>query len=366
MKIPALTLQLLLLTLIVGCSGSGGGGGAAPPSPGTNSPAPSVPDPAQSWDLARAAPESVGVAAADVDRLLNHLDTDAAVQSVMLVKNGRIVGERYAAGMDAETSGTSWSVAKSFYAAALGAALDEGLINSLDDPASNYLVEWQGTEKATITLRQLLEMRGGLPDANIFVQNDQTAYALSRDTVATPGSQFIYSNPTSQLLEPLLRRTTGLSAHEYLATRILAPIGIDTNGVGFWLDPTGTQPLTYCCLDMKPADFARFGLLFARGGQWEGTQVLSRDFVEASLRAQTSLFYGLHWWVLNPRVSAAQGLDGQKIYVWPAADLVLVVLTRYSHFQNQGHVLSLTNFPATAAASFDQDRLLALLNPLGP
>ena len=130
------------------------------------------------------------------------------------------------------------------------------------------------------------------------------------------------------------------------------------NQVGLWFDSTGVNPMTYCCIDMRAEDFARFGLLYARGGSWDGVQVISQAFVNESLTPQ-SAFYGLQWWVLNQNffgiaapgtVSAALGLNGQKIYVWPAEDVVLVVLTIYDHFQNQGYVLSASNWPDTCTA----------------
>jgi CubicO group peptidase (beta-lactamase class C family) len=121
-----------------------------------------------------------------------------------------------------------------------------------------------------------------------------------------------------------------------LANKVLAPIGINTNSVGFWLDATGTNPMTYCCLDMRPDDFARFGLLFARGGAWDGEQIISPNYVSQSMIANGA--YGYQWWVLNSAywngrqvpidIIAALGLNGQKIYIWPEQDIVIVVLTK--------------------------------------
>ncbi|MFV2090740.1 MAG: hypothetical protein ACC642_08790, partial [Pseudomonadales bacterium] len=210
-----------------------------------------------------------------------------------------------------------------------------------------------------------------------------SAYAIDVDLVNTPGSVFVYSNPTAQLFEPILLRATGLDAHSYLSQKILAAIGIDTGDIGLWYDPSGVNAMTYCCIDMRPDDFARFGLLYARGGEWDGEQIVSSEYVEGSLTAQSSN-YGWQWWVLNENffgtgvsisVSAALGLDGQKIYVWPEADVVLVVLTRYQHFRNQGYVLAVPdNFPDTCSArnscvtstgppvaSFDQHTLVELM-----
>ena len=311
------------------------------------------------WALPRTVPDDAGIAACSANDVVDHVFTDHAVQSVLLVADGTVIAERYADGYDVASLGTSWSVAKSFYSAAVGVAIDRGHIASLDQPASDFFTEWAGTNKAAITVRDLLEMRAGLPDPNIFVQRDQTAFALAQSPVRAPGTTFQYSNITSQLFEPLIRRATGMDAHDWLASTILDPIGVDRGAIGMWLDPTGTQPLTYCCLDMRPDDFARFGVLFANDGDWEGETLIPADYVHTSLSAQ-SPFYGLQWWVMNATyfegreppiaVSAAHGLEGQHIYVWPDGKVVLVVLTRYEHDPSQGYVLSLANYPSTCGA----------------
>ena len=311
------------------------------------------------WALPRTVPDDAGIAACAANAVLDHVFTDRAVQSALLVADGTVIAERYAQGYDIASLGTSWSVAKSFYSAAVGVAIDRGHIASLDQRASDFFTEWAETNKAAITVRDLLEMRAGLPDPNIFVQRDQTAFALAQNPIRSRGTAFQYSNVTSQLFEPLIRRATGMDAHDWLASTILDPIGIDRSAIGMWLDPTGTQPLTYCCLDMRPDDFARFGVLFANDGDWDGETLIPADYVHTSLSAQ-SPFYGLQWWVMNATyfegveppiaVSAAHGLEGQHIYVWPDGNVVLVVLTRYEHDPSQGYVLSLANFPSTCRA----------------
>ncbi len=344
-----------LLTVLASC---GGGGGSSNTLDITQIPSAST-SPTPVWTLERVTPGDVDTAQGDVDAILDHVFGDQAVQAAVLVKLGYIIGERYAVNYSGADLTTSWSVAKSFYSAAIGVAIDEGWITSLDQKASDLLTEWQGTNKEDITIRNMLEMRAGLPEnVGVFFETDQTAYALSQTLVNTPGTAFLYSNVNSQLFELLLLRATGLSAHLYLTEKILDPIGIDMTQAGLWFDSTGVNPMTYCCIDMRAEDFARFGLLYARGGTWDGVQVVSQAYVNESLAPQ-SAFYGLQWWVLNQNffgtaapvtVSAALGLNGQKIYVWPDEDVVLVVLTIYDHFQNQGYVLSDTNWPDTCTA----------------
>ncbi|MEM7077205.1 MAG: serine hydrolase [Pseudomonadota bacterium] len=347
-----------LLSAVLSACGGGGGGSSAPAPVSTPTPA----TPAQlnaTFSLATASPAEVGTTTAAVEAVLDHIFTDAAIQGVLVTKRGYVIGERYSAGKDAQSLGTSWSVAKSFYSAAVGVAIDEGWITSLEQPASDFLTEWQGGPKADVTIGQLLEMRAGLPaDSQIFFADDQTAYALALDQTQSAGGAFVYSNPTSQLFEPLLQRATGLDAHNYLIDKILQPISVDSNTIGLWFDRTGANPITYWGLDMRIRDFARFGLLFARDGMWDGQQVVSADFANAAT-STTSAIYGMQWWIMNAdffgtstpiEVYAARGLDGQKIYVFEDADIVVVVLTQYEHPANQGYTLSDSNFPDTCTA----------------
>ena len=380
-------LFVSLISVLTACGGGGGGDGTAAPAPAppasTETP-PAIQASTLNWNLSRVSPAEADTTVNAVEAILDHVFGDAAVQSAMLVKDGYIVGERYAEGIDANTLGTSWSVAKSYYSAAVGIAVDEGWISSLDQPASDFFTEWEGSSKSDITIRDLLEMRSGLPaSSRIFFAADQTAFSLDLNKTRPEGGTFVYSNPTSQLFEPLLLRSTGLDAHSYLRQKLLSPIGINVDQIGMWRDAVG-NPVTYFGLDMRPEDMARFGLLYARGGEWDGTQVVSESYVTASISAQSE-FYGFQWWLMNEayfnaavpiQVAAALGLEGQKIYVWPEGDVVLVVFTRYEHNANAGYTLSPTNFPSTCAGrnscndsdvsvpSFSQYNLMFLLQEL--
>ena len=126
--------------------------------------------------------------------------------------------------------------------------------------------------------------------------------------------------------------------------KILEPIGISAANVGLWLDSTGTQPMTYCCIDMRPDDFLRFGLMFAREGRWEDVQVVPATYVKDSFEPVG--FYGYQWWSMNETllgqpvsadIKSAVGLHGQRVLVWPEQDIGVVVLTQYEHFRNQGY-----------------------------
>jgi len=115
--------------------------------------------PAEDWQQATA--EAVNLDQKKIDHLFDLSFEDSATQGVAFFKNGLLVGERYAEGYDENSHGTSWSMAKSFYAALIGVSIDRGEIESLDDPVSKYLDYFKDARR-DITIRQILNMTSGL------------------------------------------------------------------------------------------------------------------------------------------------------------------------------------------------------------
>ena len=109
------------------------------------------------WEIS--SPEVEGISSLKVDKLMEMSFLDKATQAVVVIKNGKIISEKYADGYDMNSHGTSWSMAKSFYAALVGISLEKGEIGSLDDPVSKYLPQF-GDDRRSITLRNILNMDG--------------------------------------------------------------------------------------------------------------------------------------------------------------------------------------------------------------
>ncbi|HCG69513.1 MAG TPA: hypothetical protein DE147_03590, partial [Gammaproteobacteria bacterium] len=137
MKLSIIVVSVGLACSLFGCGG-GGSSGSTVNNSNTNtagSPPPAT-EAAEHWGLSRVEPSEVSLQQAEVDAVLDHIFSDAATQSALVSKDGYVVGERYAEGFDAESLGTSWSVAKSFYSAAMGVAVEEGHFTSVTQPAS--------------------------------------------------------------------------------------------------------------------------------------------------------------------------------------------------------------------------------------
>ncbi len=298
--------------------------------------------PADEWQEVTAA--AVNLDQTKIDHLFDLSFEDSATQGVAFFKNGLLVSERYAEGYDKNSHGTSWSMAKSFYAALIGISIDRGEIESLDDTVAKYL-DYFNDERRDITIRQILNMTSGLEmpsheHEEMFFSRDHLAYAKEVGVEQKAGQVFEYNNVNSMLLADILFEVTGVPADELLAERILNKIGL--TDVVLWQDSAG-NPLTYCCIDSTVRQYSRFGLLFARNGNWNGEQIIASDYIDEtftrvwdSLNSATinqNRGYSLHWWVSSHDERAvifnASGKFGQYIFVDRSNDVVFTRITKY-------------------------------------
>ena len=288
-------------------------------------------------------PNDLGINQSNIDNLFNLSFQDDSTQSVALLKNGYLIGERYADGFTKDSYGTSWSMAKSFYAALILISIDKGEIKSLDEKASNYLTFFDD-ERSAITIRQLLNMSSGLryPDhqhETMFFRKDHLEYSRNVRLEKEPDTLFEYNNVNSMLLGEILEVATGKKADILLEERILNKIGVKKKTL--WRDEA-QNVLTYCCIDMSARDYAKFGQLFSNGGSWDGEQIISKELVDETFQyvwdtpnwwTDEKRGYSLHWWVSRyteeSKIFNASGRFGQYIFVDPKNDIVFVRITKY-------------------------------------
>ena len=191
-------------------------------------------------------PNELGVSQIDIDNLFNLSFKDDSTQSVALLKNGYLIGERYADGFNKDSYGTSWSMAKSFYAALILISIDKGEIKSLDQKVSDFLPYFDDA-RSVITIRQILNMSSGLqyPDhqhETMFFRKDHLKYSRNVKLEKEPDTLFEYNNVNSMLLGEILQVATGKKADVLLEERILNKIGIEKKTL--WRDEA-QNVLTY-------------------------------------------------------------------------------------------------------------------------
>ena len=282
-----------------------------------------------------------------IDKLFDLTFSDQATMGAVLIKDGYIVKEQYADGFDQDSYGTSWSTAKSFYAALIGISLDKGEIDSLDDPVSKYVKEYDTADKKDITIRQILNMTSGLEFPShehemMFFEDDHMDYAFKVGMESKPGEKFQYNNVNSMIIGEILKNATGKTAKTLINERIFSKINL-TNYTA-WEDSAGNT-LTYCCLDMSARDYSKFGLLFSRDGNWNGEQIISKEYVDESLKLywgstpsmgwshSDTRGYSLQWWISKyddqAKIYNTSGKFGQFVFVDKDRDIIFTRITKY-------------------------------------
>jgi CubicO group peptidase (beta-lactamase class C family) len=368
---------LVAAALLAACGGSSSGSETSEPPPSTGPADLRWPDP--EWEVVAPADEGMDPAILDEARAYAFADR-RNTQGVVVVRNGAIVAEWYAPGYDAASLATSWSTGKSFAGTLVGIAIDRGEIANVDVPLVEYFPEWAGSPREAITLRDLLEMRSGLQWSELsqtaafhISDGDQLAASLARPVAVAPGTRFNYSSADSMLISGVIERATGESAGAYAQANLFAPIGMDAE---WWTDAAG-HALTYCCIDTTTRDFARFGLLFSRNGEWNGQQVVSASWVAEATTTPADLpFYSLHWWAnVDPllvngapvRLFMTRGLHDQNVYVFPELDLVVVRNGIYDRIGTEA-VRTGGNYLTTLAPNGwdDAEFLLPILRSIDP
>jgi CubicO group peptidase (beta-lactamase class C family) len=276
-------------------------------------------------------------------------------RALLVVQGGRIVLERYAAGFGRASRFRSWSMAKSVTQCLTGILVREGRL-ALDAPAP--VPEWQRPDdpRASLTLRQLLNMTSGLDNADggeegdsfvaqlLFGERakDSAAFAARVDLVHEPGTHWDYSTATSQILSGIVGRSVGggrESVRAFAQRELAEPLGIESLVLEF--DAAETL-LGGSFVWASARDWARLGLLYLRDGAWDGRRILPEgwvDFTRTVAAAANNGSYGAHFWVtakpgpeqwptLAPGIEAFQmnGNGGQFVVMVPDRDLVIVRL----------------------------------------
>lgn len=280
--------------------------------------------------------------------LVRNLDREAEerypkLYSVLVVKDGVLVAERYYRGAGPETLMDIRSVTKSFTGTAIGIALKEGIFCSLEDPLEEYVPEERFPSDNTVrglTLRELLTMSSGLywktgnKLGEAFIQRfhrskDWLKFILRLPVDPQRRGRFLYRSPDSHLLSCLITWAAGRNTSNYLKDRLFGPLGIR-----HWEweeDPQGNTA-GHISLKLRSRDMAKLGLLYLNGGLWNRNRILDEEWVSGALQPQVEGMpgfggYGYHWWssdIGGVKASYALGHGGNFIIVLPELGCVMV------------------------------------------
>jgi CubicO group peptidase (beta-lactamase class C family) len=299
------------------------------------------PWPTQTWPRSVPKPRDYAAFGRHAEGVFALTPAQGVTYALLIVHRGELIFERYAAGNANLHMQYSWSMAKSITQALVGILVRDGRID-LQAPAA--VPEWQtdNDPRRHITLDQLLRMRSGLEFVEDYVdgkisdvipmlqfegRHDTAAFAAAKPLAHAPNAEFSYSSGTTNIICRILRDIVGgpTQMSAFMRDELFEPIGMYSPLPKF--DHAGTFIGSSYCL-ATPQDFARFGYLYLRDGVWDGQRILPPGWVDYARRESfnNSLqAYGAHWW-LTPGTSRfhAAGYEGQRIFVVPEQDLVVV------------------------------------------
>lgn len=295
------------------------------------------------------------------------------LHAVLVVRGGKIVLEHYYEGED-ERGGRPLgrvafgpdrlhdvrSVTKSIVGLLYGIARADGKVPSLDAKLVDQFPEYPDLAddpmRRRMTVAHALSMMLGTEWDELGVSyadprnserameraNDRYRFALDRPMVAEPGTRWVYNGGATSVLGRLIAKGSGRSLHHYAEEKLFAPLGI----VEFeWRRGRDGEIRAPSGLRLRPRDLAKIGRLVLDGGRWQGRQVVPAEWLEQSFRTRARtdyLDYGYHWWLGSlsndgPRPVSGFGNGGQRLFVAPRFDLIVVVMAgnynRPDHWQ---------------------------------
>lgn len=296
-------------------------------------------------------PWPAGDGPAETQAALTPILADSALggpglRAIVVIKDGKLVGETYSPGFTEKTPLLGWSMTKSVNAAIAGRLITEGRL-SFDD--KNLLPDWSGDDRSKISLGELMAMESGLrfnedygdvSDVTrmLYLQADMAGFAASQPLDTPPGTKFSYSTGTSVLIARIWMNRIGdlADAVAYPSKALFGPLGMSSAVLE--TDAAGTF-VAGSYLYATPRDWARFGQFLLQDGIWNGERLLSEDFVNAmrtASPASSGLYSKAQTWIAGPddKPSSAYGLpedtfwlqghDGQSIAIVPSENLVVL------------------------------------------
>ncbi len=278
---------------------------------------------------------------------------DATFTTGFLVAlDDQILLEEYYRGEKASDRHIMFSVSKSFVSALVGIALDEGKIDSIEDPITKYLPELSASGYNGVRIKDILQMSSGvyfnedyndpLSDVNqmgltIATGGSLNEFALSLKNKWQPGTYNNYVSVDTHVLGMLLTKVTGQSLSSYLQEKIWQPLGMEFDGQ--WLTDGVKMEMAMGGMNVALRDMARMGRLYLHEGMIDGKQIVPTDWVKASKTPDAPHLmpgkenagssnpngYGFQWWTpIEPHGDFfAAGIYYQYIYIDPTTGVVI-------------------------------------------
>jgi CubicO group peptidase (beta-lactamase class C family) len=342
---------VLIPSMLVGCSPSG-------PSVEELEAVEYTPLLRDDWEVST--PEEQGLDPMLVAELYYHAAELETIYSLLVIKDGYLIAEGYFNEGSVDQKDRLASVTKSYTSALVGIALEQGYLSSVDQKMLDFFPEItdqiSDPRKEEITIRQMLEMRAGYPweetDPALWdglLSGYYVPLIEEFPLIADPGTEFHYSNLTSNWLGIIVDRAAGMNLKAFAEVHLFSPLGVEAGDWG-----TDAEGHNNGCgnLHLTARDAAKFGLLYLNGGEYEGNQIVPADWVRESLQRYSeninvtggfpanwglsiiNIGYGYQWWSARAGehyFNLAWGHGGQLIFLLDELDMVIVA-TSYPFF----------------------------------
>jgi CubicO group peptidase (beta-lactamase class C family) len=311
-----------------------------------------APLPEKDWKVST--PEEQGLDPRLLDKLYKEAAELETLYGLLVIKNGYLIAERYFNEGSIEQVSGRTSSTKSFTSALVGIALDRGCLQSVDQKMVDFFPEYADEitdpRKKQITIEHLLQMRGGYPDEEMtsnlfeimFFQDNWEflPHLVDFPLTSDPGTEFHYSNLTSHLLGVIVTRACGQDLESFAQEHLFLPMDAELYG---WQVDDGGYNWGFGEIYLTARDMAKFGRMVLDGGVYDGQQIITKEWVEASLHRYskkivrgwlTSRYgsfrdrgYGYQWWSSRAgehHFYAAEGHGGNYIILLDGLDMVIV------------------------------------------
>ncbi len=291
---------------------------------------------------------------------------DTKTSALLVIQDDVIRYENYFFGGDEATVFSSNSMGKSFVSALMGFAVADGFIDSVNDPLGKYIPEFVGTDLENIPIKACLQMASGI-DFN--EDTDMNSFSM-RTLMGTPAMEVIagygvqgppftyrrYLSINTEILGQVIKNATGKGLGEYMEEKLWTRIGSAHNA--YWTLNNGTE-LANGGLSISLRDYARFARLYLHEGNWNGEQLLPRDWIRDSLDISAdyskpganndgynAIGYGYQWWVPEGDQGEfmAIGVYGQFLYVNPEQNVIIVKVNADPDFMAEHYELKHVEF----------------------
>jgi CubicO group peptidase (beta-lactamase class C family) len=276
------------------------------------------------------------------------------IHGLLIIRHGKLVFEEYYwEDHNIDFLHNLNSITKSIASAAVGIAVDQGLILDINKKISDFFPEHADLinldpQKREMELWHLLTMSAGFEwtagvgfetfsDSYAMMHSDdEIRFVLEKPIVTEPGAEFFYNDGLTMILDGIIRKVSGEGTDEFAQEFLFDPLGITSV---HWKSYSDIYTSVDGGLQMRARDLAKIGQLYLDNGKWENQQIISEDWIKSSvtpwIQADADYYYGFQWW-LEPLINVpgidsqlndiylGSGFGGQKLLVIPRLDLVVV------------------------------------------